>query len=52
MAIKNLAILEDAYNGLIMKTEGLANEIIKMLDDKDFNQRVVVLDVISSLANQ
>ena len=34
-----------------MKIEGLANELIKVLDEKDFNLRVAVLDVISNLAN-
>lgn len=52
LALKNLAILEKARNGAVMAVDGLASELLKVLDDKDFNLRIAALDVISSLCNQ
>ena len=34
-----------------MSVDGLASELLKVLDDKDFNLRIAALDVISSLCN-
>lgn len=52
LALKNLAVLERAVPGAIMRIDGLPNELINVLDDKDFNLRIVALDVIGSMANQ
>ncbi|CAL6039359.1 Conserved_hypothetical protein [Hexamita inflata] len=52
LALKNLAMLERATPGSIMHIDNLASELIKVLDDKDFNLRIVALDVIGSMANQ
>ena len=51
LALKNLAVLERAIPGAIMRIDGLPNELINVLDDKDFNLRIVALDVIGSMAN-
>lgn len=46
LALKNLALVEKNCKGIILRVEGLANELIKILDDKDFNLRLVDLEVL------